>query len=660
MKNRNLILLVPVLFIVLGVLLAENSSAEIVIVNETKPSFYALEDMTVSGDLNENMLTLEGTGEVIAGEDVKVYILGRPEDVLVDNMRVNGRPVTVSFDKEGYYMILEEGEFTFRGDLTIRTRGQVRLYVPGPVNEMTFDIENGYAIKGDQYGLKEREVIVQRSDKVAMLVDGSFKYSYAERDQFSYRLDYRSFGSSLGQATLTLRNGESIVSVVGATDYSISGSVLTMELEGETANVAISGTFDSRNLRIPLDEGRHHVLIESDPQKKITISTGAEEIDLSQSSISPSYSNARAFLASPKDAFSITVDKLEMFPSLAASVSRAVNRIAITEKGSMLAELTYKYSNTGMDYIGIEAPGTPLYAATGYRSSVKLTKDDDKLFLSFPKTEHGTLDMIYFESREPLKFIDMIDVPVANTDLTITEATTQILLPKDYIVLWTYGAKGGSELPSLESVLIFTIVFFGLGYMMKSSFKYALLYLVFSVGLFYFSWVLLILSIIASMVWVIRRYVSQQSVKWMLAGAAVLVVICLFVVAFFGVLSMGIFSMGGSSAGYESRAVVYDADYAMVDEAEAPMVMQKSMSVLGAGEGALNVPVREGVLPVRLELPYMGKTISVTSHLVHKDEPLEISVLVVAAWLKYVLYVISLMAGMMCVKSLVKHNKKGG
>ena len=631
-------------------LFTQMTSAEIIILNETKPSFYAVEDMTLSGDLNNNILDLSGSGQVIAGEDVKVYLLGRAEDILVDGLTVDGSPAPVSFDEKGYFMVLDKGKFSFDGTVSIRTRGQVKIYVPGPVNALNVKVENGYAIHGDQYGLFDREVIIQRSQKAAMMVDGGFKYTYADRNTFQYQLSYRSFGSSLGQAVVNLRNGESILSVTGANDYSVEGGKLMLELEGEEANVYITGTFNSQTLRIPLDEGKHNVLIESDPEKKITISTDAEEIDLSQSSMSPSYSNARAFLAAYGNSFSITLEELKKYPSLAASVSKAVNSIAITEKGSMLAELNYRYSNTGYDYIKLDAPGTPLYAATGYRNSVKLTKENDSLYLSFPKTSSGTLDVIYFDTRDPIKAVDLIDVPVANTDLPITEAETRVILPEDYVVLWTYGAKGGSELPSAESAIVFLVIFGGIGYMMREKTGFTLLYTVYSAGLYYFSPVILLVSMMASILLIVKKHISEKSLKWMLAGAAVMIVLCLGAVAFFAVA--GSFMSAGST--YYDNTAMLSSDYARVDEAAAPMLMTKSMEVMGAGDGAMNVPVREGVLPVRLELPALGKTITVKSHLIHEDNPLKISVLVVAGWLRYVLYFVSLAAGLTCLSALKK------
>ncbi len=619
-------------------------SAEIIIINETKPQLYAMESVILSGDLRSNALSINGQGEVIIGENVKVYLFGMASDVLVEKIVIDGKKVPVSFDDKGYFFVAEKGKFAFYGGLKIRTPGQVKLYIHGPMNELKFDIKNGYAIGGDKYGLYDSEVIIQRSGKVATLVDGNFKFAYAERNEFYYQVNYRAFGKSLGREEILLNNGENVISVVGAKDYSVQGKKLILELEGGEASVVVSGTFDSTNLRVPLAEGTHHVLIESDPEKKITISTDAREVDLSESTLGPAYGNARAFLASDKSRFTIVVTTLEKYPSLAAPVGSATNRVAVTELGSMLGELYYRYSNTGVDYIEIDAPGTPLYAAAN-SGAVKLTKDGGKLFLSLPKTGSGSgnLDMIYFEAGDALGLAGNVKIPVANTLLPVTQQTTTIYLPSDYTVLYTFGAKGGSEIPALKSIVLFILLIGGLGIGLKNARVFVAPYVAFMGGLLLFDNLLFAVAVIISIVLVIKRYVAKGAVKWMLAGAGVLVVLALFTIVLFSV--MGVFSGAGSS-GSNARIA---SGYAVVEEAPAPMAM-KSLSILGEGTGAISVPQREGVLPVRLELPNLGKSVTVTNYLVTKETPVELSMVIVSNHLKWLLYLAALVAGLMCYR----------
>jgi len=75
------------------------------------------------------------------------------------------------------------------------------------------------------------------------------------------------------------------------------------------------------------------------------------------------------------------------------------------------------------------------------------------------------------------------------------------------------------------------------------------------------------------------------------------------------------------------------------------------MDMYDADEGAISVPTKEGVLPVKLDLPTLGKSVTVTNHLVTPENPVEISVFVVASWLKYVFYLIALLAGLCALKT---------
>ncbi|MFH1126125.1 MAG: hypothetical protein V1703_03285 [Candidatus Altiarchaeota archaeon] len=636
-----------VVLITLLVFFSANCSSEVIILNETKEQLYSVENVLVSGDLNANSLNLKGKGEVILGENVKVYLLGPSSDVLIRDVLVNGKATTVSFDKDGYFFLVPgTGKFDFTCAMDIRTIGQIQLYVRGPINELNFNLENGYAINGDEYGLYNKQVIIQRAEKAAMLVDGNFRYTYGERDEFLYQLNLQSFGSSLGRYVLDLKNNEIVSTVVGALKWEQSGNRLILDLEGNTASLEIRGLFNSNQLRIPLKEDRHHVLIESDPEKKITITTYAKEIDLSESPLGAQYSNARAFLASGDDVFQITVKKLELLPSLAATVDSAVNRIAITEKGSILGELTYRYKNTGMDYIEIDTPGTPLYASTGY-SAVKLTKDN-KLLLSFPKTSYGNLELLYFNTTDALGWISMIDVPLAKTELPISTATTTIYLPEDQFVVKTFGAKGGSELPTLTSTALFVIIFGILSAVLRKRAMFIAPYLVFTYVLMHFSLGLFLLWTAMTLALIVKKHTQGiPALKMIIAGAAAFLILAIIlVVPLMLIWQMGVFNMGGAAP------VEYEADYAMVQRAEAPVF--KEMNAIGTGEGAITVPTRTGVLPVKMELPTLGKTITVKNDLVTKEKQVELKLLLVSTNFKYLAYLIALIALAVCKMEYMK------
>ena len=407
--------------------------------------------------------------------------------------------------------------------------------------------------------------------------------------------------------------------------------------------MTVSGIFDSslRFLRIPnLPGGRHYVLIESDPEKRLSIlKTSAEEIDLSQAQFTPKYSNARAFLASPDDTFELSIADLAVLPSLSASVSSAQNNIAITAKGSILGELKYNYANTGLDYLAIDSEGTPLYAATD-RGAAKLTKQNDKLLLSLPKGEYKTLDYVYFTTRKPLNPIDLVEVPIAKTDVPITTAYTSIYLPANYFVLGTLGAEGGSELPPIETFILFLAVVLTVSSALYKSRRFILLYSIASLGLAVYSPMLFALLIVISLFVIARRYVHKNTnIFAMLAGGIFLLL--LLAAVFIGLTffwQMGSYTQMTKSM---DSNVGYSANYAEVSQETSADNIIRNYNSIGGGVGSITVPTREGVLPVKLEIPALGKTITLTSHLVTKENPLNIKIIIIAEWFKYLLYLIS-------------------
>jgi hypothetical protein len=646
-------------FLLIAMLLTSLVSAEIIIINESEQNLYALESTHLSGDLDNNYLNIIGGGEVISGKNVKIYLFGPADDILVEDLYVNNEKAAVSFDGDGYYFVADTGRFSFNGKLTIRTIGQLNLYIPGPMNALTFDLTNGYAINGDRYGLYQEYVTVQRTEDVSMLVDGAFRFTYSDRNTFYYSIDFQAFGDSLGSYTIPLENGEEVLQVTGALDWSVQGNNLIVELKSSRANVGVSGVFDSHTLYMPL-EGQHQMVIESDPEKKLSLWTSAKEQDLSEAEVYPEYNNARVFLATDYDTFDITVEDLDLLASLSASVSHAENRFAVTEKGSLLAEVNYDYANTGVDYLEFDiGDATPLYAATGYEP-VKLTAEDEKLLLSLPKTEYGDLDLVYFTTISPLGLFSVVDIFVAKTDMPITEATTTVYLPGDYFVVETFGAPGGSELPGLSAILLFVILIGALAYFTVKKCKFIVAYLLFAVGLLYFNMWLFILLLAVTLILLIKQHIDKTKLKWVFIGAGILVVVGLLVVGAIGLFGSLFSGMGATSGSYYDD---YAYDYAYEEEAmvmseAAPMAAMKSIQRIGgdmdmydADEGAISVPTKEGVLPVKLDLPTLGKSVTVTNHLVTPENPVEISVFVVASWLKYVFYLIALLAGLCALKT---------
>ncbi|MFH1786540.1 MAG: hypothetical protein ABH829_02770 [archaeon] len=626
---------------------AGSFGATVIVINDTNEGTYALEELRLSGDVSTNVFSLTGKGEVLSGADVKVYLLGPAKDIVVRDLKVNGKDTSVSFDGRGYFFIHPSGKFELDGELAIRTADQIRLDVKGPVNELNFDLTNGYAVEGDRYGAYDETVYIQRVMDVSTIVEGSYRYTFASTDSFYYVINFQSFGGDLGRQSVSLRNGESVSSVTGALDWEAGKDSISLDLKGDRAAVVIQGVFTEKTLRVPAPSGPfrdHRVLLESEPEKKMSVSGTAREIDLSEVPLPRTYFNGIAFLANPGDTLYVSIEELDTEPSLIASVSRADNRVAVTTVGSIVGEMSYRYANTGLDYLEVEVPGTPLYASTE-GSAIKLTKEDN-LLLAFPKTEYGNFEVVYFETRSRLMPISLIKVPLARTDLPISTAVTSIYLPKSVVVLETFGAEGGSEIP-VKFVSMMIVLFVAVGMMLKKDKRFVAYFTLFSLALYVFNSGLLLLLMAGCIIWLLKSYVGKVPFKKLVTGGAVLLVIVLF-----------LFITGGMFGGVSSAPSVRTYEAAemtgyMAQNAPMP-TFDAAMELIDGDESvakaAITAPTKKGVLPVRLDIPEMGKEITVTNYLVSKERPLKLTVLAVSAWFKYLLYLAGAYAGYVSYK----------
>jgi hypothetical protein len=596
----------------------------------TTEDIYSINTMVISGDLANNVLSFRGSGNVLNGENVKVYLLGPISDIVITELKVNGLNAPVSFDGNGYFF-MADSSFDFSGSFSILSLGQLSLSIPGPVKELSFELVNGYVVGASKrYSQLNNIIIIQRQEVEQVLVSGDFHYIFDElRNDFVYEIDFNSLGDSLSSYTLLLKNAENIQSVVGVLDYNLIGNELILELIGSEAHVLIYGTFNSSFLRLPINEGVHNVLIESHPEKKLSISTNAEVIDLSESSIAPKYYNSQSFLADYSDYFSINLEDLTLLPSLTFSVRNAQNKVAISEKGTILGQLSYNYANSGEEYIKLSVPGTPLYSAIN-RNSVMLTQENDSLFLAIPKTNYGTLDVTYLTQDSPLSIFSIINIPIINSSMPISEMSTRVYLPEKYFVLWTFGADygQGTEIPSAISIVIFISVTIILGFLLNKNKSFIIQYMIIMLGISFLDLGLLAAAYLASCVLIIKNRVNKKDyLKYSIIGAVALVAIFIVYLVFNSSLfssSLGDYSYSGSVES-SSQAPIFEG----IDK------------VSGNQVGGITITTEKGVMPVDFSIPRMGKTVQLTTNLVTLENKVSYSMILINSDLKYLFAIIS-------------------
>ena len=51
---------------------------------------YSINKMVISGDLSTNTLSFQGSGNVLNGGNVKIYLLGSINDIAINQLKANG------------------------------------------------------------------------------------------------------------------------------------------------------------------------------------------------------------------------------------------------------------------------------------------------------------------------------------------------------------------------------------------------------------------------------------------------------------------------------------------------------------------------------------------------------------------------------------------
>ncbi len=630
---------------------------QVIIVNETEQYVpAAVTSMQVSGDVSSGGLSFVMHGYTLeSGKMARVYVAGPASRILVSNVVVNGKSVPVFFDEKGYYFVVDESPFMATGMIYgVGSSSSTTLFFPGPINSLSFDLSGGYPVGGSTYyGVVNRSVTIQLSlYRHVVQTEGVMRYSFAPGDnEYYYVFNIQSYGGTIGKYEIPLVNRErqpsvsiSVYGGSGSSTWHVSGDRLVLEIPAERATVTVSGLLSctdcsgsvfSNPFSFPVK-----MVVSSDPELEMGVGAySAVELDVSESPVPPKHPNGRVFLVRPDGYLGIELAPLPKIPSLAATVDKATYTLAYTSDGSVLVDASYRYKNTGLDYLRVSVPGIPLYAST-QGSAIKLTTKEGDLYLALPKSPYGTsVEYMYFSSERRILPVDLLSLPLPNIDVPITEVDTKLYLPGDYYVLWVSGGRAGSDLPSLSWILVFSLVTLGFGLTLSRDRKVLALYYLASLGIYAISPGLYALWLGATGIPFVKRHLPKGVGKKLLWGiVAVGVLVALFAGGIFLVSILG-----SSSMQTAAEFGAYEVESSKMLR-EMPLVETKNVQLGEEGGGKITVQLREGVKPVKMEIPQLSKLVVIRNHLVTAENPLHLSVLVVSRWLLYLLCLASFWA----------------
>ncbi len=634
--------------------LPASHAVQIIIINETEEFAPAnLEKMVISGDLFEGMLYFSAEGYAAeTGGKAKVYIAGKPSDILVESVTINGNEGKVFFDERGYFVVVDTPSFHLEGRIKVRSGDNI-LFFPGPINKLEFRLKHGYAINGPEfYGVVNKTITLKKTFVERYIsVTGSGKITVESTNtvRFKYVFEVAGYGGVIGTLSIPLNNGE-LVNIIdvdncAGSSWNKNEEGITFQLPCEKAIITLEGVFscgECNSIRFtnPIDSYMK-VIVEAVPEKKLTIRTYATELDVSEAPFPMQYPNGRVFLLSGHQAMTIEVEELEKLPALAATIDRAKCTQAINKDGAALTSCEYRYKNSGMDFIKFELEGTPLYAEANDKS-LRLTVEDDDLYLAFPKSRYGgDMEIMYFTSMSRILPIDLISLPIPSTEVPTTEMAVDVYLPKDVYVLAAFGGdRFTSELPALEFVVAFTIAVLLVGLALWNDKRKLLMFYVVSAAIYFISQQLFLIWLAICLLPFVKRNLPTEEIKKTWRVIKFLLATGIVIAALFFVISW-LFSGTGSYMAAKQEAAVYKATGERFI-GNMPVVEEKSVQLGEEGKGTITIQLKEGIKPVKMEIPQLGKVVSLHRALVTAERPASFKLVVIDRLVIYMLLLVAL------------------
>lgn len=486
-------------------------------------------------------------------------------------------------------------------------------------------------------------------DNTKQQIEANYRWSFGDEQTFVYGLFVRSNSGEPSIVTIPLRNHERVTQVLDVDGWSVEDGQLILRLSGDYAHPDISGRFHGQDIQTPL-AAPGTALFETKEGNHLFVNTTAKPIPTSDSKVTPSMPVSTAFQTQGDELFMVISGEEPELPSLVAVVNSATQTYAVTEEGSVIGELQYNYDNSGLGKLTLPKIGTPLYIANSNGpTTMKMGQTGNDLKVELPQGKGLGLDYVFLTSRTPLGIFDKIDLPSVKTDLPISTMTTRIMIPDGWFVIDTLGARGGSELPPIRTILVAAILIGILAYALKRKPDFMACYIVLAMLILTLSKTLFYALIAGSIIMLIQRHYQIDMKKTAVAIGGVIVCVLLLNV-FIDLKNMtgelGSYSIGaktGANAVIQSRA-------ADVLEKDGPlMALFERIASPEAEESQL--PTKLGAIPVKFQLPAMGKTITVTNKIVTKESHPDISLLVVSSIMIYPLYLLALFCGWHCWKS---------
>jgi hypothetical protein len=587
---------------------------------------YVLERLRLTGAVGDGPLEFELVGRVLANEPVAVPLFGPPKDVRLEGVTENDKEAAIGFDGDHYFLHTGAKRFVLRGK--IHLGNDLALVVPGPLNTLEGDVSSGAVVEGSRLsGLVSSTIHLRREGKGEKASGPTvFQLSRAVRVgreiSFEYRLVMRS-GADLGVVRLPLTMGEKVFDVIGVSGFRVENGELVLSTSGRTAEMIIIGFLFNLGAFAPDPRSSYEwLLIESDPEHRVTVTGDARQVDSAESPIPRAQATSRLFLVQKGQRMEASVTSLVSVEALSAVVRSHRRTMVVTARGDLVSDDNLLYENNGIDYLGYAPSGRPIFLATGGKAERIMRQASGAEEVLVPlRTGSHDVRVQSLGQADLRQFGGTITLPMPSYALTASRVDLTVGLPAGVVPLALFGGDRPA-LASDSGDVVAAILGFGVGAAAvrpgpKTDRRRVRTLRILAGVLLAALWFLwqpgFVVAVAAlgiwGMLWLLGRFVQgalQTAITVLLVGA-------LGFMGLAGIVTLG--SRWSKEDATEWREPPTSASPAP-SAGDGKLDDRKGNFLPGKGGGVL-----EGVTPVALPLPGYARSMSASREIVTRDRP---------------------------------------
>ena len=605
--------------------------------SDCQKNCFTLQRLRLTGDVASGPITFELEGGVLTDGPYPVPLFGPASRVLLGDVKENGKPASIGFDGDTYYLHTASRHFVLRG--TFELRGDQALAIPGPLNTLDADLTGARVVEGARLsGLAATTIHLDKSSGADAAPEPTvFQLSrsilVSREVQFTYALTLRS-GTELGVVKLPLRFGERVLDVSGATGWRVENQELLIPTSGRAVELKITGTLPKVGAySTDPRSGYEWWLFESDPEHRLSVTGDGKQVDATQSPIPRTQASARLFLLKGGAKLEVSVQTLASTEVLAAIVKSQRRTAVLTRKGDLVFDDALTYENNGIDYLLYAPGGRPIYLATDGTAERIMHREDKPTEVMVPLRTGGHAARIQsLTSFSPALFGGRVAIPMPTYPLTASRAAVIVGLPEGYVALAAVGGDKAKLIVGIGDAVAVLLAFVAAWLALRTT-RRRLAGAVVLTGIWFASAPIFVFALgllaLGGLVWLLSRLLSGPKLISAVVGL-VLVGLFVTVVALLGVATMGRSAAPDAVAEAPASPPMPSRDSASpaTDALDRTDDKRTGNWMAQHADGG----VLEGVAPVALPLPSYGSSIRLTRELVTKDRPFHPVVYYVTEW----------------------------